>query len=164
MPTLAPYPASNTYLPSPDRDKFPSALAEPDKVRGQLFPDENIGKGKVVFPGVGDPSVWRYSRKTGVELFVKTALPSPTRNTTNDVEPLPPPLELELDDEELDELDDEDAFPPEDELELDDALELLFPLPPMPLLDEELLEDWAPHWPASPPSPPSLFPRGRVVP
>jgi hypothetical protein len=93
----------------------------------------------------------------GVALFDNAATPSPTRNTTKDVELPPPPLELELD--ELDELELEGPDP-DDELapELDDELELLAFPPPMPLLDAELLDDWAPHWPASPPSPPFPLP------
>ena len=102
-------------------------------------------------------------------MLERATLPSPTRNTTNDVDPFPPPLELdELELEELDELelDTFDELELEDELgpEPEDELELLeFPPPPIPLLEDELLEEVPPHWPASPPSPPSPIP-GRVVP
>lgn len=167
IPTFAPYPANNTYLPLLERDKFPSALAEPDKVKGQLFPDENVGKGNVVFPGVGEPSASRYSRYAAVDKFDKAAPPSPTRKTTNEVDPFPPPLELdELDELELDELElDElelDELEPEDELapEPDDELELLEFPPPIPLLEAELLDETPPHSPPSPPFPlpiPGLF-------
>lgn len=108
-----------------------------------------------VLPGVAVPSVCKCSMNTRAAVPVSASNPSPTRSTTNARGVLPPPLELDADDE----LEEEDE--PEEEEE-DDELEAP-PLPPAPPPELELLDVCPPH---SPPSPPSLLlpTPGRVEP
>ena len=55
----APYPPVTKYLPFVDKLRFPSALADPDKVKAHELPAVNGGIVVENLPGEGVPSISR---------------------------------------------------------------------------------------------------------